>query len=185
MPALFLDRDGVINVRTPGDYVKTVAEFDLIPGVAEAIARLSRHFNPIVVVTNQAGIGKGLMSEADLADIHRHMIALLTQAGGRVDLVLYCPHTPGEGCDCRKPGVGMPLEAARWLGPIDYSAAWMVGDSASDIEMGLALGMHTALIAGKTEETDRLAALPVELRCDRLSEFADKINHHYSSDSKK
>lgn len=171
-PALFLDRDGVLNERPPGDYVKTPAAFLLLPGAVEAVAMLSRHFSPVVVVTNQAGIGKGLMTEADLSAIHDVLHTAVSRAGGRIDRVYHCPHRADAGCDCRKPGVGMALRAQADFPGIDFEKSWMVGDSASDLLFGQSLGMKTALIAGKTEETEQLAGMRADFRGHSLLEFA-------------
>lgn len=171
-PALFLDRDGVLNLRPPGDYVKSPDEFTPAPGAAEAVALLSARFARIVVVTNQAGIGKGLMTEADLEAVHAVLLDIVARAGGRIDAVYHCPHRPDEGCDCRKPAVGMALQARRDFPEIDFGQSWMVGDSASDMAFGQALGMKTVLIAGKYEEADLLAEMDVDYRFDSLLDFA-------------
>ncbi len=159
---LFLDRDGVMNVRTPNDYVKTPDAWIATEGLEEAMCILATHFQHIVVVTNQAGIGKGLMTEADLAAVHTKMIDLVTAAGGRIDRVYYCPHRSDAGCSCRKPATGMAWLAMVDFPDIDFSQAWMVGDSASDMLFGQKLGMRTVLIAGKIEEMATLAALAGE-----------------------
>lgn len=171
-PTLFLDRDGVINRRSPGDYIKHPTEFVPESGALEAIRLLSPYFDRIIVVTNQAGIGKGLMDESDLEAIHNKMIALIAAAGGRVDRVYYCPHLPDAGCTCRKPATGMALAAREDFPDIDFSHSWMVGDSASDIQLGQHLGMKTVLIAGKFEDTEALESLMVDCRFESLLEFA-------------
>ncbi len=158
---LFLDRDGVINRRLPGDYVKNPAEFVFADGALAALRVLAAHFYPIVVVTNQAGIGKGLMTEAELALVHETMLVAVQAAGGRIDRAYYCPHLSGAGCGCRKPAPGMGWQAKADFPEIDFSRAWMVGDSLSDIAFGRALGMQTILIEGKAEETE--AAMDIEV----------------------
>ncbi len=170
--ALFLDRDGVLNVRPPMDYVKTPAELVPAPGVGEAMALLSGMFDRIVVVTNQAGIGKGLMSEEDLAAVHQTLLDHIAKEGGRIDAVYYCPHRRETGCDCRKPAVGMGRQANIQFPEIDFSQSWMVGDSASDIEFGQRLGMRTVLIEGKFEEAEILAEMTVDFRFETLLDFA-------------
>lgn len=169
---LFLDRDGVINVRTPGDYVKSPDEFVFCDGAVEAIVTLSAHFQRIVVVTNQAGIGKGLMTEDDLAVIHNSMLETVRAAGGRIDAVFYCPDRPSEAGPCRKPDTGMAMQAREMFPEIDFSNSWMVGDSMADIEFGKRLGMKTALVQGKFEEAEMLAAIPVDWRGESLEAFA-------------
>lgn len=172
LPTLFLDRDGVLNERTPGDYVKHPDAFIPTAGVFEALALLSRLFGRIVVVTNQAGVGRGLMTEAQLLAVHQKMLDLTAAAGGRIDRAYYCPHRSDAGCGCRKPAPGMALQAQADFPDIDFRQAWMVGDSASDIEFGQRLGMNTALITGKEEETDLLAGMAIDLRFDSLLAFA-------------
>ncbi len=169
--ALFLDRDGVINVRPPMDYVKKPSEWALLPGVAAALVQLNTMFDRIVVVTNQAGVGKGLMSEEDLAVIHQLMLDQIGEAGGRIDAVYYCPHRREAACDCRKPATGMAMQAKIQFPDIDFSRSWMVGDSASDMVFGQNLGMKTVLIAGKYEEAEILAEMQVDYRFDGLLDF--------------
>ena len=176
LPTLFLDRDGVLNVRTPDDYVKTPAEWIPESGLEDAMRRLSEVFGRIVVVTNQAGIGKGLMTEADLAAVHRKMLDTIEPAGGRIDAVYYCPHRRDEGCDCRKPATGMALRAKVDFPDIDFTNSWIAGDSISDMELGFRLGMRTVLIHGKSEEAEQLAGMPVDYRFDSLADFAKAIS---------
>lgn len=174
-PSLFLDRDGVLNRRLPGDYVKHPDEFVPEAGAMEALSLLKEDFSRIVVVTNQAGIGKGLMSESDLAAVHQKLEALVHTAGGRIDGIYHCPHRPDAGCDCRKPAVGMALQAQADFPDIDFKQAWIVGDSASDMQLGLALGMKTVLIDGKFEDAEALASLPIDYRFESLLDFAHFI----------
>lgn len=172
LPTLFLDRDGVINLRTPGDYVRTPEMFVPSEGLGEAMRLLAAHFGRIVVVTNQAGIGKGLMTEEDLAIVHQKMTGFVQAAGGRIDGIYHCPHTKDAGCRCRKPATGMAWLALADFPGIDFENAWLVGDSASDILFGRALGMHTALIRGKSEEAEELAAMSIDFQFDSLLHFS-------------
>lgn len=133
---------------------------------------LAKHFGRIIVVTNQAGIGKGLMTEHDLFAVHQKMHEWAQQAGGRIDRAYHCPHTKDAGCRCRKPATGMAWLALSDFPDIDFEDAWLVGDSASDITFGQALGMHTALIAGKSEDAEMLANMKVDFRFDSLLHFA-------------
>jgi len=169
---LFLDRDGVLNVRTPGDYVKTPEAYLPVEGFEEAMRLLAAHFNPIVVVTNQAGIGKSLMTEADLTAIHEKLLHLTEAAGGRIDRIYYCPDLPDTGSSCRKPATGMAWLALADYPHIQFERAWMVGDSVSDIVFGKALGMKTVWIEGKTEETARILQEKPDFRFKSLLEFA-------------
>lgn len=175
LPTLFLDRDGVINVRTVGDYVRHPDAFLPTEGLGEAMELLAAHFGRIVVVTNQAGIGRGLMTEQDLAAVHEKMFETIESAGGRIDRAYHCPHTKDAGCRCRKPATGMAWLALADFPDIDFEKAWLVGDSASDIELGQALGMRTVLIAGKLEEAEQLTKMRVDFRFDSLLAFAQFV----------
>ncbi|MEZ4919209.1 MAG: HAD family hydrolase [Saprospiraceae bacterium] len=175
---LFLDRDGVINVRTVGDYITRPEDFHFLNNSDQAIARLRPLFERIVVVTNQAGIRKNRMQAADVDRVHAHMQDALANLGVRLDHVFYCPHKPDDKCNCRKPEVGMALEAQRTFPEISFEKSWMVGDSVSDIELGLRLGMRTVLIHGKDEESQQLDSMPVDLRFDALIDFADYLETH-------
>jgi D-glycero-D-manno-heptose 1,7-bisphosphate phosphatase len=172
MSTLFLDRDGVLNVRIPGDYIRTPETWVPTPGMEAALAQLSQRFERILVVTNQAGIGKSLMTEADLARVHDKMCAVVSAAGGRIDGVFYCPHRADAGCACRKPATGMGWQALAQFQDIDFSESWMVGDSLSDILFGKDLGMHTALIRGKAEDAAALSKTPADVQFDDLAAFA-------------
>jgi histidinol-phosphate phosphatase family protein len=159
-------------VRTPGDYVKTPEEWIPVEGLEEAMQQLSVHFGRIIVVTNQAGIGRGLMTEADLEAVHEKMTAIIEMAGVRLDAIYHCPHRSDAGCDCRKPATGMALRAKVDFPDIDFAHSWIAGDSFSDMQLGLRLGMKTVLIHGKEEESEQLAALSLDFRFDSLEEFA-------------
>lgn len=169
---LFLDRDGVINVRTPGDYVKTPEEFVFEYKVPEAIRLLRPFFDRIVILTNQSGIGKGVMTESQLTDVHAILLAGIRNAGGQIDGIYFCPHRPDSGCGCRKPAIGLALRAQADFPDIRFSEAWLVGDSVCDMDLALALGARAVLIEGKTEEASRLADMPLQHRFNSLWDFA-------------
>jgi D-glycero-D-manno-heptose 1,7-bisphosphate phosphatase len=170
--ALFLDRDGVLNVRTPGDYVRTPEMWVPAPGFEKAMPLLAAYFTHIIVVTNQAGIAKGLMTEDDLTTVHDKMLALTAEVGGRIDRIYHCPDLSDSGSTCRKPATGMAWLALTDFPDIDFAQSWMVGDSASDIEFGKTLGMKTVLIEGKPEDEPLLAKNPPDFRFDTLYAFA-------------
>ncbi len=171
-PTLFLDRDGVVNVRTVGDYVRSPEMFEPTEGLDEALRLLAEHFGRIVVVTNQAGIGRGLMTEADLSAVHQKMFGLAAAAGGRIDRAYHCPHAKDAGCRCRKPATGMAWQALADFPEIDFENAWLVGDSASDIQFAQALGMRSVLIAGKHEDEAELSKMKIDFRFSSLLQFA-------------
>jgi D-glycero-D-manno-heptose 1,7-bisphosphate phosphatase len=141
--AVFLDRDGVINQKPPeGDYIIRWEDFHVLPGVAEGIALLNRAGFAVVVVTNQRCVAKGLMTAAELENIHQRMTELLAGSGAMIDGTFYCPHELEPVCECRKPAPGMLLKAAGSHG-IDLSASWMIGDSDIDIQAGRNAGCKT------------------------------------------
>ena len=111
----------------------------------KAIRELTQNGYRIIIVTNQAGIGRGLFSEENLTDIHSRMVSEIVEAGGRIDAVYYCPHHPNAGCECRKPKPGMLTRAAREHN-IELSSAYLIGDSKTDIEAGQRAGTKTLLV---------------------------------------
>lgn len=147
---LFLDRDGVVNVRLVDEYVRTWDEFRFVERVPEAIAVFSRVFSRIFIVTNQQGIGKGLMSEYDLGLVHGRMLAAIEAAGGRVDRIYYCPHLKSDGCSCRKPLPGMAKRALEDFPDVDLSRSLMAGDSSSDMAFADNAGMHKVMIGDRS-----------------------------------
>jgi histidinol-phosphate phosphatase family protein len=145
---LFLDRDGVINRRLPAAYVRHPGEFVFLPGVPAALAQLGRTFGRVLVVTNQQGVGKGLMTGLDLAAVHAHMQAGIKAAGGRLDGIYACPDRRSQPGNCRKPGPALALRAQRDFPAIDFTRSLMVGDTPGDLEFGRRLGMYTVWVAG-------------------------------------
>ncbi|MEZ0322735.1 MAG: HAD family hydrolase [Hydrogenothermaceae bacterium] len=144
---LFLDRDGVINKKLEKDYVKSFDEFEFLPGVIDALKILSSIFGKIIIVTNQRGIGRGLMSEKDLENIHLHMLNILNHHNITITKIYHCPHDyEKEECNCRKPKIGMALMAKKDFPDIDFSKSIMIGDSISDIDFGKNAGMISILI---------------------------------------
>lgn len=142
---LFLDRDGVINIEKEDDYIRTVDEFHFIDQAAEAIARLSTVFGRVVVVTNQKGVGKGLMSPTDLERIHQYMVQTVENAGGHIHKIYACTDTDSASPD-RKPNTGMALKAQQDFPEIDFSRSIMVGNTLSDMRFGRQIGMQTVFI---------------------------------------
>jgi histidinol-phosphate phosphatase family protein len=143
---LFLDRDGVINKRIVDDYVKTIAAFEFLPGIPEAIGRLSRQFGRLIVVTNQQGIGKGFYTMEDLNRIHDYMLSIIKQHGGHIDAIYHAPNLAQENSPLRKPGIGMALQAKTDFPEIDFSRSVMIGDSESDMEFAKNAGMKAVFV---------------------------------------
>lgn len=149
---VLLDRDGTINVQVVGDYVRRPEDLVLLPGAAEAIALLNAVGCPVVVVTNQRGVARGLMSSADVDAVHERLGELLAEADARVDAVLVCPHEAGT-CRCRKPAPGLLEEALRLVPGARRERCLLVGDSTTDIEAARALGVPGVLVGGTTGPT--------------------------------
>ncbi|MCL4109384.1 UNVERIFIED_CONTAM: hypothetical protein GTU68_033209 [Idotea baltica] len=122
-------------------YIQHPLEFILLPEVAETIVAFREWVDTIVVVTNQRGIARGLMTEEDLEKVHLQMIVELGLKGAAVDDIFYCPHERDAGCDCRKPLPGMALQAKMAFPKIDFEKSLLIGDTATDMQMGRALGM--------------------------------------------
>ena len=152
---IFLDRDGVLNRSLPdGRFITRWEEFELLPGVAGAIAQLNRSGRKVIVVTNQRCVALGLCSEADLLTLHERLRNQLTQQGARLDAIYYCPHDVGE-CNCRKPLPGLFEQAFRDFPGADATNSVMVGDSLRDVEAGARLGMRTIFIDNPCESGSR------------------------------
>ena len=139
-----LDRDGVINADSD-DFVRSVAEWQPLPGSIEAIARLSNAGFVVTVASNQSGIGRGLFARDVVYDMHRKLRRLVRRAGGHVEQIAFCPHAPGAGCDCRKPAAGLYTRLARRTG-LPLEGALVVGDSLRDLEAGAAVGGELWLV---------------------------------------
>lgn len=171
---LILDRDGVINYDSDA-YIKSVEEWIPLPGSIEAIAQLSKAGWTVAIATNQSGIVRGYYDIATLEAMHARLRALVAEQGGEVGLVVYCPHGPDEGCDCRKPKPGMlKIIAEHYKVPL--AGIWFVGDSLGDLEAAKAVDSQPVLVkTGKGEKTqaknlpvgtlifDDLAAVAAEL----------------------
>lgn len=171
---VFLDRDGVINRRSPWLFVDP-RRLSLVDGAPEAIARLSEAGYRVVVVTNQPWVGHGVLSEQRLEAFHDRIRERVQAAGGRIDGVQYCPHRPKDACSCRKPETGMLEKAADEL-DVDPDVSWMVGDKPSDVEAGRAFGARTVWVTGERffwerEEPDP----PAEVEVETLPEAVDVI----------
>ena len=129
---LFLDRDGILNKHLPGDYVRNWSMWEWLPGVLDAMPLLAKRYRRIFIVSNQQGVGKGLMTQADLDDVHRHMLSDIEAAGGRIDKVYVCTDLEAAHSPNRKPEIGMALQAKIDFPEVDFHRSVMVGDSKSD-----------------------------------------------------
>lgn len=171
---LFLDRDGVINIKLPGAYVRSWEQFTFVPGATDALAKLAKKFNRIIIVTNQQGIGKGIMTQQELAAVHENMMGEIFAAGGRIDKIYHCPDLAGSGSICRKPETGMALIARAEFPDIAFSKSVMVGDSLSDMEFGRRCGMCTVYIGRNSPKIKKNAHL-IDLKFKNLNDFCDAL----------
>ena len=144
MKLVILDRDGTIN-EDSAEFVKSPSEWQPLPGALEAVARLNHAGWHVVVATNQAGIGRGMIDMAAVNAVHTHMNQLLAAQGGRIDAVFFCPHTPDETCECRKPKPGMMLEVGRRYG-VDLKTVPMAADTLRDLLAAHAAGCEPHLL---------------------------------------
>ena len=142
--AIFLDRDGVINVNRP-DHVKSWDEFDFLPNVLSALRKLATSDFRVIVTTNQSAIARGLVAEETVREIHAQMIVAVERGGGRIDAVYFCPHHPDDKCGCRKPQPGLFVQAARDF-EIDLARSFVIGDAFSDVATALAIGAQPILV---------------------------------------
>ncbi|MFC5722375.1 D-glycero-alpha-D-manno-heptose-1,7-bisphosphate 7-phosphatase [Streptomyces gamaensis] len=154
----FLDRDGTVNVKPPdGQYVTSPGELVLLPGAAEAVRRLNAAGRRVVLVTNQRGVARGLMTREDVAAVHRRLAEMLRAGGAFLDACYICPHEVGR-CGCRKPLPGLLRAAARDFPDIDPAHSVMIGDSESDVLAGKAAGTATVRIGRPAENAGQTAA---------------------------
>ncbi|TAK92473.1 MAG: D-glycero-beta-D-manno-heptose 1,7-bisphosphate 7-phosphatase [Burkholderiaceae bacterium] len=159
MKLIILDRDGVINFDSE-HYIKSPEEWKPLPGSLEAIALLNQNGFRVAVATNQSGVGRGLFDMQTLNAMHDKMHRLVSAQGGHVDAVFFCPHTPEEGCDCRKPKAGMFTAIAQRFS-VDLQTVYAVGDSARDIVAASSVGCIPVLVrTGKGEKTFANGDLP-------------------------
>jgi D,D-heptose 1,7-bisphosphate phosphatase len=190
-PAIFLDRDGVVNVER--DHILKPDDLELLPGVAEAVRKINRSEYLAVLVTNQPAVAKGWLTEDELRRIHGKLETLLGIEGAYLDRLYYCPHHPEKGfkgenpeykipCNCRKPAPGMLLTARDEMN-IDLAQSWMIGDRTIDIAAGARAGCRTILVETGYGGRDGRCDVPPDLPCQDLCEAADRILRRYSSPS--
>lgn len=167
---LFLDRDGVINRRNFEGYITSIEEFHFLPYVIEGLKLLAPQFSRVVIVTNQQGVGKGIMSISQLEEIHKFMLEEFQKERIYIDGIYIATNLKGTEGDRRKPLPIMALEAQQDFPEINFKKSIMVGDTDSDIEFGKSLGMKTAWI--KSKEGIRLQP---DLEIENLKELADEL----------
>jgi D-glycero-D-manno-heptose 1,7-bisphosphate phosphatase len=155
--AIILDRDGTIIVDH--GYLDDPRRIEFLPGALEGLRQWHALGHPLVVVSNQSGIGRGVLTRDRVLEINARMQELLRAAGAPLDAIYFCPHGPCEGCDCRKPGTRLVTEAAVELG-FDPGHAVVIGDKSSDIELGQRLGALTMLVSADGRTSDGIPATP-------------------------
>jgi D-glycero-D-manno-heptose 1,7-bisphosphate phosphatase len=174
--SLFLDRDGVINKRIIGGYVSSWDQFEFLPGVLEALKLLSSDFKRIFVVSNQQGVGKGLMTDYDVEQIHKRMTEEIMKAAGTIDKTYYCPFLKESNSILRKPDIGMALKARIDFPGINFKRSIMVGDSISDMIFGTRLKMMTVLLS-KDISLVRKGSKVIDMVFDDLLSFAKSLTN--------
>lgn len=163
--AVFLDRDGTLNVDTR--YVSRPEDVVLLPGAAAAVAFLNERGIPVVVVSNQSGIGRGFISPAAYRQVERTLAALLAEGGAHLDATYVCPHAPDQDrCECRKPGTLLFRRAAADLG-LDLATSWYIGDRWRDVAPALELGGQGVLVPSNDTPADDLAQAHARARVAR------------------
>lgn len=173
---LFLDRDGVINLHYPNDYVKNWSEFYFLEGSLHALQQLAHIFRRIIVVTNQQGVGKGLMKKDDLLYIHEEMQKEIRKSGGRIHSIYTATELAiNDLKGMRKPGTGMAKQAKKDFPEIDYNKSIIVGDSVTDMQFGKAIGMFTVYV-GDIEKLSPTDQQYIDYYCDSLRDFANEIS---------
>ena len=167
---IILGRDGILN-EFREDHIKAPEEWVAVPGALEAVSRLNHAGWHVVVATNQSGIGRGMIDMATVNAVHAHMMRSLQTLGGRIDAVFFCPHTPDDGCDCRKPLPGMMLDIGRRYGA-DLAMVPMVGDTLRDLQAAMAAGCEPHLV-----RSGRAAALDAGQVADMLQQVPGTVVH--------
>lgn len=169
--AIFLDRDGVINENVNSGYVSSIHYLKFIEGSLEAIARLSKLDAKIFIVTNQAAIGRGLMTSARLTSINSNILANVEASGGRIDGVYVCPHTPEYGCPCRKPFGGLGKQAIKDHNIKESTRKIVIGDHPSDLQMGISMGADDLMLVKSGRYADAIREMPMYVRMIGYSEY--------------
>lgn len=174
MKVLILDRDGVINADSP-QFIKSPDEWHPLSGSIEAIARASKAGFTIAVASNQSGVGRGLFDLDTLSAIHDAMIEAVEEAGGRIDLIVFCPHTPDDDCECRKPKAGLLRRIEAELG-VSLAGQWSIGDSARDLAAARLVGAQPVLVrTGNGRKTEADFASDDVIVFDNLAAAVDAL----------
>jgi len=152
--AIFLDRDGTININEP-EYVYKIEDFKFIPNVIEALKKLSETDYKLIIITNQSGIGRGYYKLEDMEKLHKWMLEELQKQGIKIDKIYYCPHKSEDNCECRKPKIGMLLQVVKDFG-ISLNKSWLIGDDEKDIIMARRANLKSVKLGEKMPEDLKL-----------------------------
>ncbi len=176
MKIIILDRDGVINEVRDNDVIKNQDDFIPIEGSYDAISRLCQQDYRVIVITNQSGIARGLITIDEVNAVHQHMQQTVASVGGRIDAVLFCPHKPDDDCNCRKPRPGMLHSLMERL-DIELNGVYLIGDSLRDVQTAMVVGATPVLVktghgAKTVEENKHLENVEV---FDDLAAFVDQL----------
>ncbi|MBN1684555.1 MAG: D-glycero-beta-D-manno-heptose 1,7-bisphosphate 7-phosphatase [Gammaproteobacteria bacterium] len=177
MKMIVLDRDGVINeeAKDPEVRIKSPQEWIAIPGSLEAINKLCQNGYTVTVATNQSGIGRGIFDRATLEAIHQKMLSKVKDSGGRIDHIYFCPHSPEEHCECRKPKPGLLHQIAQDY-PIKISEIYFIGDALSDYQASIAAGCQFGLVlTGKGKQTQEVLMTENIPTFKNLLDVAEKL----------
>lgn len=166
---VLLDRDGVINFDSP-DYILSPDQWHPIPGSLDAIARLTKAGVKVAIVSNQSGLGRGMMSQETFNAIHAKMMLAIEQAGGYISHVAYCPHAPDDHCHCRKPLPGMVVESLQSLGlSREPEQALFIGDSIRDVEAASAAGVPAMLVQSGYGDAEKILQRALQIQHDIMA----------------
>ena len=164
-PSIFLDRDGVL-IENRSDYVRDWSQVKMIPEAIRALSLAPIKKYKVIIVTNQSGVGRGLILLKTAQEINQQLINLIRDHGGQIDGVYMCPHKPEDGCSCRKPLPGLLLQAAKDLS-LDLQRSWMIGDAWSDVQAGEAAGMRGTILLKTGRGTEQLLQVhPEKMRAN-------------------
>ena len=173
--AIFLDRDGVIN-QERADYVKSWTEFHFIPDALDAIPLMSQIGWPIIIMSNQSAIGRGIVNRGDITEIHNQMVDAIKATGGHIDGIYICPHHPNDQCSCRKPKPGLLLKAAKDM-RIHLQESFFIGDSTSDLHAALAAGCKPILVQSGRQGKSLEIETPKHLRTPIYPDLLHATRH--------
>lgn len=172
---LFLDRDGIINKRIIGGYVKHISQFIFKDDFIQAMPILNQLFKYTIIVTNQQGIEKKLVTQNEVEMIHTYLRNYLKEKNIKIDKIYFCPHLAERNCNCRKPNIGMALKAKKEFPDIDFTKSVMIGDSISDLIFGKKLNMKTVFIPDINNYVKSDILSLADFFCDNMVEFANLI----------